>query len=567
MKKLFLRSLVLLALLSVISCNHNVAEDTQDYATEADTVINGKDLTADDWCYYQEALAEKDVQAEVSVSAKMLVVNKGDTATLVWQLNTPNYPIIASQDFPKGTSEWVDVSGKTEAKLGGQTLVYLSTYGTKPKNLKIYLKDVKVSVKAGDVSDTEDTITIVPDEELRDDYSDRPVLTWTDKETPSLYKTYKNVFDHFGFAVEHGLANYSETEFATDAIRQGIKKQANTITMGNEFKPQFIMQLWGGSATKSGTFTASNGETIDTFNLNFTTVDAILQKCKNTGVQMRGHVLVWHSQTDKAFFCENYNKDGKYVSKEVMTARQEWYIKSVIEHVQQWEKDNNDGKHIVWTWDVVNETVADGSSALRSTDSSWYDIYKNSDFIVNAFRFANKYVAKDVLLCYNDYGCLESNKRSGMLKVLDDILAAKDDADLPTRLNAMGMQSHISINNTASEFETAVKAFLAKGVDVQITELDIATETKYDAEKLATAYKELFTMLIKNRATSEKKGVTAVTIWGINDEITWLNTPDQIKWHENKTQYPLLFEKNDKGEIVTKQAFWGVYEAAVEYGK
>lgn len=572
MKKIFLRSLVLLALLTVFSCNHNPADETQDPAATADVTIDGKDFTSDsDWCYYKEDLTEKNVKAEVSVSAKMLVVNKSDPVTLKWQLNVTDFPTVASQEFPKGTSEWIDVSGKIEANLGGNTVIYIATYGTKPKSLTIYLKDVSVTTKVltSSEDDKDDSIIIVPDENLRDDYSDRPVLLWTDAETPSLYKTYSNCFDHFGIAVEHGLANYSEKEFATPEIRKGIKKHTNTITMGNEFKPQFIMQLWGGSATKSGTFTASNGETIDTFDLQFSTVDAILQKCKDTGVQMRGHVLVWHSQTDEAFFREDYKSNGAFVSKEVMTARQEWYIKTVVEHVQEWEKTNNDGKHIIWVWDVVNETIGDGGSTLRTKEqgSNWYEIYKSSEFIVNAFRFANKYVSKDVLLCYNDYGCLDTTKRSGMLTVLDDVIAAKDDATLPARIDAMGMQSHISINNTATEFETAVKAFLEKGIDVQVTELDIATEASYDAAKLATAYKDLFTMLIKNRATAEKKGVTCVTIWGINDEVTWLNSADQIKWHQNKTQYPLLFEKNASGEIVTKQAFWGVYEAAVEYGK
>lgn len=48
---------------------------------------------------------------------------------------------------------------------------------------------------------------------------------------------------------------------------------------------------------------------------------------KENNIKVRGHVLVWHSQTPDWFFKENFNDDGAWVSKEVMIKRLENYIK------------------------------------------------------------------------------------------------------------------------------------------------------------------------------------------------------------------------------------------------
>ena len=390
---------------------------------------------------------------------------------------------------------------------------------------------------------------------------------WMDDSVPSLYQSYKNYFEHVGIACEYGIAGYKTKELATKPVQDGLEKHASTITAGNEFKPQFIMAWWGKapSVTKK-TFKASNGVTIKTPQLNgFNGVDAMLQICKERNLKIRGHVLVWHSQTEEAFFRQDYNPSKPLVSAEEMTARQEWYIKTVIEHIQDWEAKNNGGEKILWCWDVVNEAIGDGSTELRK-ESNWYKIYKNYDFIVNAFRFANKYASKDTLLCYNDYNCTDNTKRKGMLKLLDNVIAAQNDSNLPARIDVMGMQSHISKRTKLSDFERAIDDFTAKGLDVQVTELDIATEENYDENELAQVYKNYFNLFLNKRKTDSKKGLTAITIWGINDESTWLNSPDQIKWHGNKKQFPLLFELKGNSYI-PKKAFFAVVEAAEEYSK
>ena len=421
---------------------------------------------------------------------------------------------------------------------------------------------------------------------------------WLADSVPSIKQTYSDTFDYIGLAVEYGnfglkctgdkyTGTYTHdkswetpSELYYSEVQQGISKHANTITLGNELKPQFLLQWWdgNGSSQSKKTFTASNGKTIDVPDkLNGEAlIYATLNAAKNAGVKMRGHVLTWHSQTPEGFFREKYSKDGALVSKDVMTARHEWYIKTVLDCVAQWEIHNGyagkeTGNHLIWAWDVVNEAMADDASA-PSTDSwlrgstagtkdkdpanggsRWYEIYKNEEFIINAFRFANAYAPADVKLCYNDYNEYMANKTSAIEHIADLIKNGSEQTvggkNVKPRLDAIAMQSHVGTSwPSLSEYESALKKFLAIA-DVHVSELDFNAETQQAAEK---AYADYFKML-KNYGKNYRNPykITCVTIWGINNESSWINPSN------GKTTYPLLFNK--VGETYdTNNSFWAV---------
>ena len=163
---------------------------------------------------------------------------------------------------------------------------------------------------------------------------------WTDQSVPSLKETYSEYFDSFGISCEYKPWNRHFGELQSEAVRKGLSKHADSITMGNDFKPDTVIGVpWGKTAAQISKekFTASNGKTIEVPVLNgFTRMDQILKACKDSGLMMRGHVLTWHSQTPEAFFAENYDpkfsgsKIKNLVDKETMTARHEWYIKTVL---------------------------------------------------------------------------------------------------------------------------------------------------------------------------------------------------------------------------------------------
>lgn len=399
--------------------------------------------------------------------------------------------------------------------------------------------------------------------------------SWLD--APSLKEAFVDggYFDRFGLACEYGEISNSE-------IADGLKHHVNTTTSGNELKPDFVFASPGSISTTS--FEASNGKTINVpDSINFAArMDPFLNSVKAAGLQMRGHVLTWHSQTPEWFFRENYNSAGSLVDKETMTARHEWYIKSVLEHVAKWEAANGygPGNHLIYAWDVVNEAIADDASdndtkylrgSTKDTEnktpanggSRWFQIYGDNEFIINAFRFANAYAPADVALCYNDYneymdysGDHGAWKTSGIIRLLT---AIKNGEAKPVngelvkpRIDVMGMQSHVGSGwPGASGFESALKRFLKFGIDVQITEFDIATSNADDT----TNWKSYFDMLKKY----SKKGseiskydghyLTGITIWGINDENSWIS--------KGGNQHPLLFKKSGN-EIVIKKCFYSV---------
>ncbi len=429
---------------------------------------------------------------------------------------------------------------------------------------------------------------------------------WTDDSVPSFYETYKDQFDYVGLCAEYGnfglrrlgadkyTASYEHDknwgepkEIYFPEIREGIKKHVNTLTTGNELKPQFLLAWWNrgdGAKQQMVDFKASNGLTIKVPSKlnNENLIYAVLNSCKEMGIKMRGHVLTWHSQTPDDFFAVGYKaveSNGVLknpVDKETMTARHEWYVKTVLECVAKWEKANGygEGNHIIWAWDVVNEACADDvtkkdwlrgatvatknkSSDVYPQGSRWYQIYESEEFILNAFRFANAYAPEDVLLCYNDYNEYVSAKTDAICSLISLIQNGEaktvNGKSVKPRIDVMGMQSHVGTSYPgAAAYETAVKRFLAMGLDIHVTELDFSAATQSAAAKAYADYFKVMQKYGKSYAGSNK--ITCVTIWGLANENSWINPSN------GKTTYPLLFTKK-ADKYFTNDSFDAVIEA------
>lgn len=471
---------------------------------------------------------------DIQFSCEMLIEDKtAEKTQIVWMINELNENMPKLFDRKVENGKWFSVNKHITIHLSGKRQLYISGAGLNKDTTTFYIKNFKLRINGEGLTKN----------------APKPAV-WTD--VTGVKEVLKDYFDYFGFCV-----SYNNT-FKEPLLQKGLPIHASCITMENEFKPDFIF-AW----TKPNKLTEFRGEDGKLYEVpadipSFKQMDSILSDMKKLGLKMRGHVLVWHSQTPVWFFQKNYSRNGEtdLVNPAEMNARMEWYIKTVLEHVADWEKKNNNGEHMILAWDVVNEAASDNSTEtnyLRDASSSkWFAIYQNDTFIVNAFRYANKYAPKDVELVYNDYGCSSPNKNKAICKIIDAIQAAPD-----ARIDAAGMQTHISINDSAANFEKAVRNFLAKGINVQITEMDVANgASNYNAMKLKDCYKTYFKMFIANRKQPGKKGIEGVTLWGVRDEWTWLNS-----MHKGHTQYPLLF--NDKN-YYCKPAYYGVIEAAEE---
>lgn len=359
-----------------------------------------------------------------------------------------------------------------------------------------------------------------------------------------------------------------------------VKKHFSAVTLGNELKPDALFGYSNGEHTPLQTITF-NGQNMEVPTLNYTRAEELLDKIlewneaqPDKPIKVRGHVLVWHAQTPEWFFREGYtvkqNADGteNYVTPEVMNQRLEWYIKTVLEH---FTGEDSPYKDLFYGWDVVNEAVADSGvyrsdkintkeqpgDSTHSSNSSWWAVYHNNEFIINAFKYANKYAPADLELYYNDYNDSEPNKVKGIALLLSDVLAEEG-----TRIDAMGMQCHYTLGHpTLANMEKAIRTYAEIVGEVQLTEFDlkaagnIGTDEGLEKEyqDQAVRYHEIYELLKKLDAEDGIE-IGGFTVWGTIDSHSWLQTSSSVGGGADGTmsQCPLLFDANYK----VKPAFW-----------
>jgi endo-1,4-beta-xylanase len=252
-----------------------------------------------------------------------------------------------------------------------------------------------------------------------------------------------------------------------------LTREFNSVTPENEMK-------WDATEPSQGRFTYTNG-------------DRILNQGLSNGSKVRGHALLWHAQ-----------QPGWAQSMSGSALRN-----AAINHVTQ-VATHYKGK--IYAWDVVNEAFADGGSGGRR-DSNLQRT--GNDWIEAAFRAAR---AADpaAKLCYNDYNTDGINAKStGIYNMVRDFKSR----GVP--IDCVGFQSHLG-TTIAGDYQANLQRFADLGVDVQITELDIA-QGGNQANIYATV----------TRACLAVARCTGITVWGIRDSDSW-------RTGEN----PLLFDNS-----------------------
>lgn len=380
------------------------------------------------------------------------------------------------------------------------------------------------------------------------------------------------------------------SEISDDTLMELVEKHFNAVTLGNELKPDALFNYQIGQSVDCKTITFKGTElkvpvvNDKNENLDFSRADAMLEKIlewnnanpKNK-IRVRGHVLVWHSQTPEWFFHEDYDVAKPYVDKETMNRRLEWFISSVFDHY--FGKAAN-GKYdgLFYGWDVVNEAVngntyrddkvipdesdTSTSDTRHGSNSMWWRVYKSNEFIINAFKYANHYAPEDVELYYNDYGETDNTKCEGIVKLINDVKHADG-----TRLDAFGMQAHYNVDGfSAAQFKSVAKKYATAAGKVQLTELDFKASSTYDGTaatkeseytKMAYCHKNLYEAIkaLKNEGTN----VSGLTVWGVIEPNSWLHSQSNVGGGANgSAQCPLLFDGNYKA----KPAYWAYVDAS-----
>ncbi|UUU38960.1 non-reducing end alpha-L-arabinofuranosidase family hydrolase [Streptomyces sp. NBC_00162] len=273
---------------------------------------------------------------------------------------------------------------------------------------------------------------------------------------------------YFGTAVAAG--RLGDSKYAAIADRE-----FNMITPENEMK-------WDAIEPSRGNF-------------NFGPADQIVNRAMAHGQRMRGHTTVWHSQLPSW----------------VSSIGDANTLRNVMNNHITTEMTHFKGK--IYAWDVVNEAFADGGSGQHR--SSVFQNVLGNGFIEEAFRTARA-ADSSAKLCYNDYNIenWSDAKTQGVYSMVRDFKSR----GVP--IDCVGFQSHFGTGGPPSSFQTTLSAFAALGVDVQITELDIAQASSTNYANAVNA------CLSVTRCTG-------ITVWGIRDSDSW-----------RSGESPLLFDNN-----------------------
>ena len=425
----------------------------------------------------------------------------GKTVTMQLSLqqgdgDSAQYTSIATADAKSG--EWTKLENTkfTIPSGSGDLLLYVETPQDSGDLCDFYIDAVQASKSGKSSSVVTGQGTVAGGGSSSDtpsDGDDTPQVTPPPTDTglashQNMDYTYKKggdgFKDHAGPLFRLGTS-VSASEINTSQGQNFIKQNYNSITCENEMKPSEIV-------------TGVNGDNVQ---ISLYKADPILKFAEQNGIGVRGHTFVWYSQTPNSIFQEN----GRDVSKDRMNKRLESMIKNTFDAIKK-----NYPNLKLHSYDVCNELfVNDGGGMRPGSNSGWTRVYGdgNSEFVINAFKYARQYAPSTTKLYLNDYNEYISAKTNDLYNMAKKVMAEGNYID------GIGMQSHLdSRYPSASEYETALKKFESLGLDVQVTELDITNSTGTN-NKL---YPQIFEVIAKHA-----KNISCVTLWGTTDERSW----------------------------------------------
>lgn len=256
---------------------------------------------------------------------------------------------------------------------------------------------------------------------------------------------------------------------------------------------------------------------------NFKFADKVYNYAMQNGKGMRGHTLVWHKfeprdiineyiedrlgctiDEYKERYPDNFVAKRKELTKEFLGS----YMKKMGEQYPN-----------CYSWDVINEIVSDdidNKDISRENDglrnSMWYE-YLGKEFYIDVLELARENLPQGTKLIYNEYGEQHKEKREKILEVIEKI-KEYEEKEGKVLLDGIGIQSHYDIHVTEEQIEDIYSDFSKTGKEMQITELDIISDTSKKNEKFDKLWQKEFEL-------AQKYGIDSFTGWGICDSLNW----------------------------------------------
>ncbi len=407
-----------------------------------------------------------------------------------------SYENLAFAEAKRG--EWTELSGTYVAGDFSRFVLYVETTGAPALDFDI--RDFRLAAPDG-----------LPDPASWPE----PMAIEAVEDLPSLKALYADAFD-IGTCAGGFMAMQDEP-------MAFVESQFNILTPENELKPDAVLDV--------GMSLVAAMEDETAVAVRFNAAEPILNYARDHGLKVHGHVLVWHNQTPDVFFREGYRSGAPLVSREVMLARLENYIRQIMEYMEEHYPG------LIVSWDVVNEAIDDSTGELR--DSMWLKVV-GEDYLARAFEFARKYAPEGTLLYYNDYNTAYLNKQNGIVKLLEALIAEGN-------IDGYGFQMHHAVAQPSlAQITASVERIARLGLRLRVSELDITVDDNSEDSftRQAQLYGDIMRLLLAHADQFE-----AVQFWGLTDNMSW-----------RASQYPLLFDAHRN----PKPAFWAVADAAAE---
>jgi endo-1,4-beta-xylanase len=270
--------------------------------------------------------------------------------------------------------------------------------------------------------------------------------------------------------MELGTAVRDDVLRRNRAYRQLVAAQFSTVTPENEMKWDFVEP--------------SRGE------YDFGPADDIVKRAREAKQKVRGHTLVWHFQLPGWV--------RKLGPANLRQATRE-HIRTVVAHF----------KNDVGVWDVVNEPISDGGGLRPSV----FARRLGPGFIEDAFRTA-RVADRDAKLYLNEIGAEGINPKSNRLyEVVRDLKAR----GVP--IDGVGFQTHTNLQGLPADFVVNMQRFRALGLDVAITEADVALKMPPSPADLQ-AQADIYAQIVRACATVK---CASLTFWGYTDGRSWIS--------------------------------------------
>ena len=279
-------------------------------------------------------------------------------------------------------------------------------------------------------------------------------------------------------------------EITDPAYASVLAREFNSVTPENALK-------WYATQPSEGTW-------------DFSGADEIVRFADDHDMTIRGHTLVWAQDA--------------YTVAWVKSITDPVALKTVLDNHITATMNHFAGK--IPRWDVVNEPLA-SVGTLPSTSVFWS---LGPEWIADAFRLAHS-LDPAAELWLNEYGTdWVPGKHEALVALVSDLV----DAGVP--INGVGLQMHRlpgAVLDT-EKFASQMRDFTALGLEVAVTELDVpvAPTDPGALQSQASEYARVMSACLM------VDGCVEVTLWGLTDGSTWL---DSVGLFATPTR-PLLFD-------------------------